>query len=252
MRASARRSRRRRQLDEAPRPPDRPPLGPVVLPLHADAPLQEAMHEASDCRRCHLYEPATQTVFGEGPAHAERAVRRRAAGRPGGRDRPAVRRAGRPDHGSRDGGGRHRPAHRLHHQCGEALQVRAARQAAHPQDARGARDPGLPLLARRRAGAAAAEAGGGDGRHRGARRARAARSPSRASAGGRSRCPTARRRSSPCTRLSCCGCPTKTRRRGSTAPSSPICEKVAGAGRARRRPREPARPRGPAGSRRPR
>jgi probable DNA metabolism protein len=57
-------------LDEAPRPPDRPPLGPVVLPLHADAPLQEAMHEASDCRRCHLYELATQTVFGEGPAHA--------------------------------------------------------------------------------------------------------------------------------------------------------------------------------------
>ncbi len=58
------------QLDEAPRPPDRPPLGPVVLPLHSDPPLQEAMHEASDCRRCHLYEPASQTVFGEGPAHA--------------------------------------------------------------------------------------------------------------------------------------------------------------------------------------
>ncbi len=58
-------------LDEAPRPPDRPPLGPVVLPLHSDAPLQEAMHEASDCRRCHLYRPATQTVFGEGPAHAQ-------------------------------------------------------------------------------------------------------------------------------------------------------------------------------------
>jgi uracil-DNA glycosylase len=58
------------QLDEAPRPPDRPPLGPVVLPLHSDPPLQEAMHEASGCRRCHLYEPASQTVFGEGPAHA--------------------------------------------------------------------------------------------------------------------------------------------------------------------------------------
>lgn len=57
-------------LDEAPRAPDRPPLGPVVLPVHADAPLQEAMHEASDCHRCHLHELATQTVFGEGPAHA--------------------------------------------------------------------------------------------------------------------------------------------------------------------------------------
>ncbi|HET7883157.1 MAG TPA: UdgX family uracil-DNA binding protein, partial [Acetobacteraceae bacterium] len=59
------------QLDEAPRAPDTPALGPVVLPLHADPPLQDAMHEASDCRRCHLYAPATQTVFGEGPAHAK-------------------------------------------------------------------------------------------------------------------------------------------------------------------------------------
>jgi probable DNA metabolism protein len=58
------------QLDEVPRPPDRPPLGPVVLPLHPDPPLQDAMQQASDCRRCHLHEAASQTVFGEGPAHA--------------------------------------------------------------------------------------------------------------------------------------------------------------------------------------
>ena len=58
------------QLDEAPRPPDRRPLGPVVLPSHPDPPLQEAMREAANCRRCHLYERATQMVFGEGPAHA--------------------------------------------------------------------------------------------------------------------------------------------------------------------------------------
>jgi DNA polymerase len=57
-------------LDEAPRRPDQPPIGPVVLPMSPDAPLQEAMHEASSCRRCHLYGPATQTVFGEGPVHA--------------------------------------------------------------------------------------------------------------------------------------------------------------------------------------
>ncbi len=57
-------------LDEAPRPPDRPPLGPVVLPQRADTQLLEATHEAAECRRCHLYEPATQTVFGEGPADA--------------------------------------------------------------------------------------------------------------------------------------------------------------------------------------
>jgi DNA polymerase len=57
-------------LDEAPRSPDRAALGPVVLPMHADKGLHEAIDEASDCRRCHLYDHATQTVFGEGPAHA--------------------------------------------------------------------------------------------------------------------------------------------------------------------------------------
>jgi len=57
-------------LDEAPRPPDRPALGPVVLPLRADPPLQEAVREAAGCQRCHLFENATQTVFGEGPEHA--------------------------------------------------------------------------------------------------------------------------------------------------------------------------------------
>src|SRR5439155_2411421 len=56
--------------DETARRLDRPPLGPPGLPLHPDAALQEAMQEASDCRRCHLHASATQTVFGEGPAHA--------------------------------------------------------------------------------------------------------------------------------------------------------------------------------------
>ncbi len=53
-------------LDEVPRPPDRSPLGPVVLPPRADTQLLEATQTAAECRRCHLYEPATQTVFGEG------------------------------------------------------------------------------------------------------------------------------------------------------------------------------------------
>jgi DNA polymerase len=57
-------------LDEAPRPPDLPPLGPVVLDLRADPDVTRARREAADCRRCALYEPATQTVFGEGPAGA--------------------------------------------------------------------------------------------------------------------------------------------------------------------------------------
>jgi probable DNA metabolism protein len=57
-------------LDEAPRPPDRPPLGPVVMPLRPDSALLRAGREALTCHRCPLYEPATQTVFGEGPADA--------------------------------------------------------------------------------------------------------------------------------------------------------------------------------------
>src|SRR6202042_67013 len=39
-------------LDEAPRPPDRPALGPVVLALHPDQGLLEAAAEAGGCRRC--------------------------------------------------------------------------------------------------------------------------------------------------------------------------------------------------------
>ena len=57
-------------LDEAPRPPDQPAIGPVVLPTAADPALSEAAPEAASCRRCPLWEPATQTVFGEGPAGA--------------------------------------------------------------------------------------------------------------------------------------------------------------------------------------
>jgi DNA polymerase len=57
-------------LDEAPRAPDLPAIGPVVLPAETDAALGEAAREALTCRRCPLWEPATQTVFGEGPAGA--------------------------------------------------------------------------------------------------------------------------------------------------------------------------------------
>jgi len=58
------------ELDEAPRSPDRPALGPVVLHSKADAAMLRAGKEASACHRCPLYVPATQTVFGEGPADA--------------------------------------------------------------------------------------------------------------------------------------------------------------------------------------
>jgi uracil-DNA glycosylase len=57
-------------LDEVPRPPDRPALGPVVIRSSADPALLKTAKEASVCHRCPLFEPATQTVFGEGPAGA--------------------------------------------------------------------------------------------------------------------------------------------------------------------------------------
>ncbi len=57
-------------LAEDPWPPDRASIGPVVMPGDADADVEQAAREASDCRRCPLYAPATQTVFGEGPAGA--------------------------------------------------------------------------------------------------------------------------------------------------------------------------------------
>jgi uracil-DNA glycosylase family protein len=57
-------------VDEAPRPPDRPALGPVVLPSTPDPVLVRAGKDAAGCHRCPLYEPATQVVFGEGPAGA--------------------------------------------------------------------------------------------------------------------------------------------------------------------------------------
>ena len=68
-------------LDEPLRPPDRPLPFPVVLPRRAGvapmaldqapaAALAQAAAEAAACRRCDLWEAASQTVFGEGPAAA--------------------------------------------------------------------------------------------------------------------------------------------------------------------------------------
>lgn len=57
-------------VDEIPRPPDRPALGPVVLHHKPDPALQDSAKQAGTCQRCPLYQPATQTVFGEGPADA--------------------------------------------------------------------------------------------------------------------------------------------------------------------------------------
>jgi len=57
------------------RPPNRPALGPVRLPAIPspairNSALARAAAEAAGCQRCPLHGPATQTVFGEGPAGA--------------------------------------------------------------------------------------------------------------------------------------------------------------------------------------
>jgi probable DNA metabolism protein len=58
------------ELHEVPRPPDRPPLGPVVLPASQTSATKDLAREARGCERCALCGPAAQTVFGEGPAGA--------------------------------------------------------------------------------------------------------------------------------------------------------------------------------------
>ena len=54
----------------SPSKPSRPQAVPPTLDHLSDAPLQQAAVEAAQCRLCHLWEPATQTVFGEGPSDA--------------------------------------------------------------------------------------------------------------------------------------------------------------------------------------
>jgi uracil-DNA glycosylase family protein len=58
------------ELDEVPRPLDRPALGPVVLAERQTSATRELAREARGCERCALHGPATQTVFGEGPRDA--------------------------------------------------------------------------------------------------------------------------------------------------------------------------------------
>lgn len=58
------------ELDEVPRPLDRPALGPVVLPETQTSATRQLAREARVCERCALFQQATQTVFGEGPRDA--------------------------------------------------------------------------------------------------------------------------------------------------------------------------------------
>ena len=52
------------------RAPILPALGPVRLPTIISRPLIRAAEDAAGCQNCPLWEPATQTVFGEGPPGA--------------------------------------------------------------------------------------------------------------------------------------------------------------------------------------
>jgi DNA polymerase len=58
------------ELDEAPRPLNCPPIGPVVLAESQTGGTRSLARDARGCERCSLYEAATQTVFGEGPRNA--------------------------------------------------------------------------------------------------------------------------------------------------------------------------------------
>ena len=136
-----------RRIPRAPQPtPGREPTPGGEAPSSLPA-LREALER---CRECPIGEHATQAVPGEGLEAREADVRRRAAGRPGRPAGQALRRPGRPALRPGPGRARHRPPRRLRHQRGQALQVRAARQAPHPQDAGAAGGGRLPALARER------------------------------------------------------------------------------------------------------
>ena len=152
-------------------------------------------------------------------------VRRRAARRPGGSGGQAVRRAGRTAVRPRAGRGRRRPQAHLRHQCGQAFQVRAPRQATDPRQARRRRDRRLPLVAAAGAGADPPAAHRRARRDRGALAVRQGGDDLRPARRRRTRCRTAAARpGSPSIPASCCGFGT-TRRRNMRA-SSRTCARI--------------------------
>ena len=102
--------------------------------------------EAAVCTRCDLYKCATQTVFGEGPLDARILF---VGEQPGDQEdlagRPFVGPAGELFDAALEEAGIDR-VDDLRHQRGQAFQVRPARQAAHPPEARHRRDRRLPLV----------------------------------------------------------------------------------------------------------
>ena len=108
----------------------------IVPGGNVQAAWEALREEAMGCTRCHLYKHATQTVFGEGPVDADLMF---VGEQPGDQEDlagPSVRRPGGADVRPRAGRGRDRPRARLRHQRGQAFQIRTARQAADPFEAR--------------------------------------------------------------------------------------------------------------------
>ena len=102
---------------------------------------------AAGCRACELWEPATQTVFGEGPETARIVF---VGEQPGDQeDRKGEPFVGPAGQAARPGARRrrHRPPRRLRHQRREALPVHAEGQAADPPDARARAPARLPAVA---------------------------------------------------------------------------------------------------------
>ncbi len=117
-------------------------------PSNLAASWKSLREEAARCTRCDLYKCATQTVFGEGPLNADIIF---VGEQPGDQEdlagKPFVGPAGQLFDAALEEAGIDRAAD-LRHQRGQAFQVRSARQAAHPQQARRWRNRSLPLVDR--------------------------------------------------------------------------------------------------------
>ena len=133
------------------------PFKPVSELLPDRLTLAAVRASAAGCKACDLYARATQTVFGEGPRGAEIMF---VGEQPGDVEdlagHPFVGPAGKLLDRALEEAGIDR-ASGLRHERREALQVGAARQAAHPREAERRGDRRLPSVARRgdRAGQAA-------------------------------------------------------------------------------------------------
>ncbi len=130
--------------------------------------LADARAAVQGCRRCPLYEHATQAVFGEGPAHAEVMF---VGEQPGDQEdlagRPFVGPAGQVFNAALDKVGIDRARVYVTNAV-KHFKIRAARQEAHSFQAQWRRDHGLPLLDRSRARIRPAQADRGAGRDGGA------------------------------------------------------------------------------------